>query len=212
MKKLNEGSNEYEVLKRLSNSKIPKIYDFINKDNKKYIVLEYFTGCTLKKIVSLYGFQNQKKVISWAVMVCDILCYLHSNSICKVVHCDIKPENIILTNDNDIKLIDFDNSIYLLDNHRCLKGFNGTPSFAAPEQFVNGSNYLDQRTDIYSLGKVLTYLLTRNIDNNIINTNPNVHHEFIKIIKKCTEYLPNKRYNNAKDLKEDLQKLSFLVS
>lgn len=203
---------EINVLLKLNCPDIPRIVDIIKEPEEYYIVMDYINGITLKRKVMYEGMQKENDVVIWGIMLCDILDFLHNNGKCNIIYGDLKPENVILTLNGRIKLIDFGNASTLKKGHRTIDFFNGTRGYAAPEQYPDGSNLIDERTDIFSLGATLSYLTTKKITKRICDVNPLISPEFEKIITKCMEKDPEKRYDSMKTLKVDLQNLSFLLS
>lgn len=95
---------EVNVLKSLNHPALPRIID-IQEDNEYfYIVMDYIQGENLRTILRADGAQPQDTVVAWGVALCDVLSYLHKNGI---IYRDMKPSNIMLTPEGQIKLIDF---------------------------------------------------------------------------------------------------------
>lgn len=203
---------ETDILLRLDFHDLPRVVDKITDKTGNYIVMDYINGITLKNKVRLEGMQKEKDVIYWCFALCDILTYLHDNQNCPIIYRDLKPENIILTHIGRISLVDFGNATIFIKRNRTLDSFEGTKEYAAPEQYKDGSNLIDQRTDIYSLGATISFLLTKKVSRNIRKLNPLVSQETERIVNKCLEINPEERYQDANSLKVDLQKLSFLLS
>lgn len=207
-----KAGKEFNVLLKLNYPDIPRIVDIIKEPEECFVVMDYINGINLKRKVIYEGMQKESDVIQWGIMLCDILDFLHNNGTCNIIYGDLKPENIILTLKGRIKLIDFGSASYLNHNQRKIDVFVGTRGYAAPEQYPDGTNLIDERTDIYSLGATLSYLLTKKTTRKIREINPLVSSEFEKTIIKCMEKDPKKRYDSMKSLKVDLQNLSFLLS
>ena len=130
--------------------------------------------------------------------ICQGLYALHNSGI---VHRDIKPDNIIICDDNNVKIIDFDISKIYKSNQRSDTQTLGTVGFAAPEQF--GMQQSDARTDLYSLAVLLNVLLT--------GEHPSVkmceNKKILKVIKKCLSINPDDRYSTAEELYNVLNKI-----
>ena len=118
-----------------------------------------------------------------------------------IVHRDIKPDNIIICDDNNVKIIDFDISKIYKSNQRSDTQTLGTVGFAAPEQF--GMQQSDARTDLYSLAVLLNVLLT--------GEHPSVkmceNKKLLKIIKKSLSINPSDRYSSAEEMFKALDKV-----
>lgn len=189
----------YEVLKENNLNNIPKIYEIFQDDNTLTIIEEYINGDTLKEILDREGIIKEDVVIDYILTLCDTLDKLH-NLNPKVIHRDIKPSNIIISNDNILKLIDFDVSREYKENKSEDTVIQGTEEYAPPEQF--GFIQTDERSDIYSTGILINVLTTGEYPKNKLNKG-----KLETIIKKCIEFSPNDRYQKVIDLKEDLLKI-----
>lgn len=149
--------NEAEVLLSLRHNSIPRVMDFFCLDNNKcYIVMDLIEGETLEQVVKRRGEIPESEVREWLSQLTDVLSYLH-NKDPKIIFRDLKPSNIMLTKDNEIKLIDFGIArTFKYDKNRDTE-YYVSQGFSAPEQYGIGQS--DERTDIYSLGVTLYTLL-----------------------------------------------------
>lgn len=196
-KKLYTLVNESNILKSLKHSGLPEFADEFQNDNMVCIVREYIEGQPLSRYISENTI-NHKVIINISLQLCDILNYLHGREK-PVIHRDIKPQNIIIKDDGKIVLIDFDISrVYNSDAENDTQFF-GTKEYAPPEQY--GFSQTDCRTDIYSFGVLLRFMLTGSE-----KENPNIHvyKPLERIIKKCTSFAPGERFKNADRLKKSL--------
>ncbi len=159
---------EYEIGYSLSHTAIREVYDFRNIPGVgNCIEMEWVDGVSLNEFLSR-GQLDRTTARKIAAQLCDALDYLHSK---QIIHRDIKPSNILIThNGNYLKLIDF--GLSDADSWSILKGPAGTASFAAPELLAGDS--VDNRTDIWSLGKVISLLLPdeKRIVNRCLRDNP----------------------------------------
>ncbi|MGE5458897.1 MAG: protein kinase domain-containing protein, partial [Methanobacterium sp.] len=117
----------------------------------------YIEGHTLKEEVQKRGQIPEAEVINWAIQLCDILSFLHKRNP-PIIFRDLKPDNIMLTPDGQIKLIDFGIARHFQKGNTADTTAYGSTGFAPPEQY--GENQTDPRSDIYALGATLHYLLT----------------------------------------------------
>lgn len=126
--------------------------------------------------------------------LCECLKILHAQ---KIIHRDIKPSNVMLTENETVKLIDFSISRIAKENKENDTDFLGTKGYAPPEQF--GFGQTDARSDIYSLGVTIQKILGENYDGYLK-----------KILSKCTELDPAKRYQSVEEILADIDKKFFL--
>lgn len=146
-----------------------------------------------------------KAICNLAIQICEILNYLHSyamddNTKC-ILHLDLKPDNIMICDDNSVKIIDYDNASY--EEYK-LKECIGSKGFAAPEQYH--SLELGRSADIYSLGILFLYMSTSGYVQSFVEKIR--HKDLKKIIKKCIHHNPYQRYDNVHKVIMDLQKIS----
>ena len=173
---------EVDLLKGLSHTYIPQVYDFVQQDGIVYTVMDFIDGESLDKILKRGAMPPQYQVIQWACQILDALCYLHSRPPHGILHGDIKPANIMLRPSGDICLIDYNIALALGENGAVKVG--RSRGYASPEHYeaefgggtdekatelmtdpmssTSGRNpvMLDVRSDIYSLGATLYHLLS----------------------------------------------------
>ena len=203
---------ETNLLKELKHPYLPSIADIIENDDTIIIVMDYVEGRPLSDILSEEGVIEEDKVADYAIQLCDVLDYLHSQNP-PIIYRDLKPANIMLRPDGKITLIDFGTARkYNYDSvsdTTCL----GTIGYAAPEQFAGETlRQTDARTDIYNLGATMYHLLTgvnpseppyelypiRRWDESLSNG-------LEKIILRATRKDPDKRFNDCKEMSYALQ-------
>lgn len=140
----------------LTNQHIVSIYDVGKDGNVNYIVMEYVEGETLKEYIKEHKMIEWKEAVKIAMGIADALSEAHKKHI---VHRDIKPHNIIVTNDGDIKVTDFGIARVSSGATISVDGdVLGSVHYLSPEQARGG--YVDERSDIYSLGVVMYEMLT----------------------------------------------------
>lgn len=180
---------EYEIGVSLDHSNIVKVYDF--HSDAKYgsaITMEWVDGCDLSAWLKEKRSSTERLKIVKEIL--DALKYCHSK---QVIHRDIKPSNILVTrNGSSVKLIDF--GLSDADDYAILKQPAGTKSFAAPEQLTSGCK-IDQRADIYSLGKVLKLLFPK---------------KYFSVVRKCLQAEPEKRYANVAEVRAAIERVNAL--
>ena len=196
---------EANMIKQLDHSSIVRIVDIIENPDVIYIVEDYIEGETLNKILETKGAQPQEVVIEWAKQICTALEYLHTRKPA-IVYRDMKPANVMLKPEGNIKIIDFGIAREYKEENTGDTINLGTRGYAAPEQF-GGKGQTDARTDIYCLGVTLYHLLT---DHNpcdppyqiypIRHWNPQLSQGLETIILKCTQQNPEDRYQSCAEL------------
>ena len=131
-----DQKNEAEILKGLKHQYLPRIYDIIEgKDGYIYTVMDYIQGDDLQNYVNKHGCADQKSAHRWACQLCEVVSYLHAQTP-PIIHCDIKPHNIMITPAGDICLIDFNTSLIFEDGQMAI---GKTRGYAAPEQYLTES-------------------------------------------------------------------------
>ncbi len=140
----------------LTHPNIVSIYDVGTEGDLHYIVMEYVEGITLKEYIDKNVLLNWHEAVGYAIQIASGLEQAHKNSI---VHRDIKPHNIIMTDDGVLKITDFGIARASMQSTvTCDDNAIGSVHYVSPEQARGG--YVDERSDIYSLGIVLYEMLT----------------------------------------------------
>jgi len=147
--------SESEVMKRLDHPGIPKIIEVIEDESYVYMVLEYIRGEPLSAIIRKCGKINESYIKVWMKSIASTLNYLHGQGL---IHRDIKPDNIMLSHDCEIKIIDFGLARKKNDSDEADKKVIGTLSYTAPERFTKKQGTV--QSDIYGFGATMYYLTT----------------------------------------------------
>jgi serine/threonine-protein kinase len=196
---------EANLMKRLDHPSLPRIVDIIDNGDTIYVVMDYIEGEPMDKIIFEYGAQPQDRVIEWAKQICDVLQYLHLQKPA-IIYRDMKPANIMLKPDGNLKVIDFGIAREYKEQNLADTISLGTKGYAAPEQF-GGKGQTDARTDIYCLGVTLYHLLTGKNPCEppyelypIRYWNASLSGGLERIIQKCTQLNPEDRYQNCTEL------------
>ncbi|MCD5401728.1 protein kinase [candidate division NPL-UPA2 bacterium] len=207
---------EPEMLKKLNYKSLPRIVDIIKTEKFIYIVEDFFAGDNLKEVLKSRERCSEKNLINWAKQLCEILIYLHSLKPNPIIYRDMKPGNIIVDNDNNIKLIDFGIAREYKKGQEEDTTYIGTRGYAAPEQ-LSKSGQSDERTDIYGLGVTLHHVLTGSGPDEppyylrpVREIKKHLSEGIEKIIAKCVQDDPGKRYRSAAALLEDLNNIHKL--
>ena len=205
--------SEVDILKGLHHMYLPQVYDFVQIDSEVFTVMDYIAGRDLKYYLDCGYRFSEEQIILWLHQLLDVLEYLHTRTP-KIIHCDIKPANIMITEEGNVCLIDFNISLEG-ENNKELIGLSN--QFASPEQVKKAEYKLrygssegiafDERSDLYSLGSVLYYMMTGIVPNarrmdlipiSIVGTDVNPYSEALtNIVDKAMQENPDKRFRSA---------------
>lgn len=202
----------------LEHPNIVNIYDVGSENFVHYIVMEYVEGITLKTYIEKKGQISFKEAVSIAIQVGRGIEAAHNKHI---IHRDIKPQNIIISTEGKVKVTDF--GIARVANTNTINSdVMGSVHYASPEQARNG--FVDGKSDIYSLGIVMYEMVTGRVpfdgESTVAVAIQHLQEEMVvpsayapslpvsieKIILKCTQKSPDRRYNSISDLLMDLKK------
>lgn len=198
---------EANLMKKLDHSSLPRIVDIIDNGITIYVIMDYIEGESLDKILKANGPQPEDLVIGWAKQLCDALSYLHSQKP-PIVYRDMKPANIMLKPEGNIKIIDFGIAREYKEQNLADTTVLGTKGYAPPEQY---SGQTDPRSDIFALGMTMHHLLTGVDPRNgepyapVRQWNPELSEGIEIIIDKCVEPAAEHRYQSCMDLLFDLE-------
>lgn len=198
---------EANMVKRLDHPALPRIVDIIDNGVTIYIIMDFIEGESLDKVLEEYGAQPEEKVISWAMQICDVLSYLHSQKP-PIIYRDMKPANLMLKPNGNISIIDFGIAREYKEQNLADTTVLGTKGYAPPEQY---SGQTDARSDIFALGMTMHHLLT-GVDPRsgeayvpVRQWNPELSEGIEFIINKCVKPVAENRYQNCTELLVDLQ-------
>jgi serine/threonine-protein kinase len=203
---------EANMLKRLNHPALPRIIDIYDDAESIYIVEDYIEGVSLDRRLQEEKKFPERQVRIWASQLCNVLRYLHGQKPHPVIYRDMKPGNIMITPDGDVKLVDFGIAREYKKDTGGDTTYLGTRGYAAPEQF--GSSQTDARTDIYSLGVTLYHLLTGKSPNEppyellpLRQIDPSLSEGMAHIVARCTRGNPEERYQSVAELAQDLMNI-----
>ncbi|MDD3921088.1 MAG: protein kinase, partial [Eubacteriales bacterium] len=194
-----DACGEGDLLRRLRHPALPAFIAEYKADGMTCVVRQYMRGVTLSDAAKQKQFSNEE-ILRFGIALCDVLEYLHGQTP-PIIHRDIKPENIILREDGSLALIDLGISREFDQNAKADTQRLGTLSFAPPEQY--GFTQTDSRSDIFSLGMVLGFLLTGSTDFSTVPASI-ASKSLRKIIERCIAFAPKDRYANAAALRRAL--------
>jgi len=151
---------EAAVLARLNHPNLVRVTDFFEEQGNAYLVMDFAEGRSLADVILEEGAQPESRALDWGRQLLEALTYCHDQG---VIHRDVKPQNIILTPDNRVMLVDF-GLVKLWDPNdprtRTVMRGMGTPEYAPPEQYGATTDHTGPQSDVYSLGATLYHLLT----------------------------------------------------
>src|SRR5262245_30184834 len=216
---------EARTASRLNHPSICTIHDIDEYRGQPFIVMEFLEGSTLRELLRNGRFRSEE-AIAFGIQIADALAKAHAKGI---VHCDITPANLFVTEEGRIKLLDFgiaqlmqDRTIEpsAVDVEAARPTLTGTVRYMSPEQAL-GRN-MDARSDIFSFGVVLYEMLTGRLPfmgadfpetiEEIVNAepapvrtvNPIICAAVEKIVSRCLEKSPERRYQSAGELQKEL--------
>lgn len=203
----------------LTHPNIVNVYDVVDDEGIYCIVMELVEGITLKQYIEQNGRLNMETAIDFSIQIASGLEAAHENHI---IHRDIKPQNIIVSKNGNIKVTDF-GIAKAASSNTLTSGAMGSVHYISPEQARGG--YSDERSDIYSLGITMYEMVTGRVpfegDNNVSvalmhiqnemipprQYYPDIYSSFEKIILKATQKKPERRYLTASALIADLKRV-----
>lgn len=185
----------YERLKSVQSKYFPQIYQLVSQEDSVLLLEEYLPGETLQAKLEGEKKLTGEEITGYICAICEALQGLH-NTNPAIVYRDLKPENVMITPDNQLKIVDFDASREYKEEQSRDTVILGTKEYASPEQY--GFMQTDIRTDVYSLGIVYAELLEH------ADVSASYRKEAKKIIQKATMFAPDDRYPNMEAVLKDL--------
>lgn len=219
-----ELADEADVLRSMNHINLPQIIDIFQTAQGTYLVERFIEGYTLEEVLKQKQHIKEGLIYKWGIELAQVLNYLHSLET-PIVHCDLKPSNIMVTHDNRLVLIDFGIAMRQGISRRAV---GISQRYAAPEQFQGAllggemamkrfgnlpasqpSWEIDERTDLYSMGAILFEL--------VMGSYPTVETQELlpktasrglsSVIARCLQIEPSRRYQSAKELELALDSL-----
>lgn len=221
-----ELMNEADVLKRLNHISLPQVIDVFRTNRGIFLVERYIEGYSLKQALTKREDIREGLICDWGLQLSQVLHYLHTLDN-PIIHCDMKPANIMVTHDNRLVLIDFGISISKST------GGNGQPMgitvrYAAPEQFKGRLAASEEArgrfgvlppeqqnwaigpwTDLYSVGVILYELCTGGVpfEGDTSELDGQVTPRLAEVIRKCLALDPKDRWQSAEELASAMEGL-----
>lgn len=215
---VNKFRGEAQSAAGLSHPNIVNVYDVGDDGGLYYIVMELVEGITLKRFIERKGKLEVKEAVGIAIQIAQGLEAAHDN---RIIHRDIKPQNIIISRDGKVKVTDF-GIAKATNSNTITSNAMGSVHYLSPEQARGG--YSDEKSDIYSLGVTIYEMLSGKVpfagDNTVSvallhiqgeamplrELDPNIPPSIDKIVQKCMQKRPEKRYHSASELIADLKR------
>jgi len=213
--------NELKTARQISHKNVCRMYHLSKEEGAPYIIMEYVRGEDLKSMIRMMGRLSPGQAIVMARQVCEGLVEAHKLG---VVHRDLKPQNIMIDRDGNVKIMDFGIARSLKAKGITGAGMMiGTPEYMSPEQ-VEGKE-TDERSDIYALGIILFEMMTggvpfegetplsvalkqkTEIPQDPKKINPQIPEDLNRLILRCLEKEKGKRYQGAQELLGEFTKI-----
>lgn len=197
---------EVHILKSLKHPNIPIVYDIEEDQNYSYIIEEYLQGESLKAYRLRLSNIDERSVLDFTFQICDLIQYLHTFDT-GILYLDLKPENILIDK-GKLKLLDFGAALYA-DQYNKAEQHLGTMAYMAPERV---SNRADQRSDIYSIGCLLYFLVTGTLYQPSGVSGKWMwifirNHRFYRLIERCLRTEPSRRFQSVSELEKEVFQL-----
>lgn len=202
---------EARLLSELRHRNLPRIVDFFEQEGQLYLVMDYVEGETLEARLRRTGPIPVNFALELSLQIADVFDYLHTREN-PVVFRDFKPGNVMLTPNDEVKLIDFGIArVFKKDASADTKAL-GTPGYAAPEQYGKGQS--GPRTDLYAFGATIHHVLTgRDPTDEPFNFPPitefrqDLPPEFVQVLEACLALRPAERPDSAFAVKRVMEQL-----
>src|SRR5712692_6858729 len=214
-KAVEDFKREAEVLAQLDHPSIPTVFDYFIEAGRYYLVMRWIGGGDLAEQMRLRGGQvDEPTVVKWAIQICDVLHYIHSQKP-PIIYRDLKPANLMIDDKNGrVMLVDFGIARIVRPTEKGVTAI-GTMGYAPPELFAGK---VEPRSDIYSLGATMFHMLTGSDpqDNPLLifdfsknprhcQINPNISPEMERILMKAVTHKPEDRHASALEFMKALE-------
>jgi len=217
---IEQFKDEVKIFFTLKQENLPKFKDYFDYDSNRYLIIEYIEGDRLDTFLEKQAnFTSEKEIINWSIQLCNALSYLHNTKPHPVIFRNMAPWSIIVSEDRTLKLMDFGISkIYEYGASTRTIAKTISKYYSPLEQH---GGITDTRSDIYSLGATMYYLITgtapmdcmdRTIEDEPMKScrelNSNISSQLEYIVMKAMEIDKEHRYQFIEDMKNDLIKIN----
>lgn len=197
---------EAKLLAKIDHPGIVKVRDYFIEDSRHYLVLDYLNGQDLRQLVLQNGPRRQDQVLQMAEQICAVMRYLH-NQEPAIIHRDLTPDNMVMTNDGSVVIIDFGAANEFLGT--ATGTLVGKQSYISPEQFRGKAC---TASDIYSFGCTLHFLLTGKDPEALSVSHPKESNEYVSdemdaLVAKCTDMDVSGRYESFGQVDREIKKI-----
>ena len=208
--------SEAQTMANLENARVVRIFDMGEDGDRVYIVMELIEGGSLVDRVRIYGAFPSQMAARVTIELCEAIHAAHEAS---VIHRDIKPHNILLTRQGELRITDFGIAQVQSDDKAGMTRTGavlGTWGFMAPEQKSNAKT-VDARADIYSIGGTLWSLLKNETPPELFMSEPEpewyegIPEPLAEVIKQATRYRREDRYPSARAMGDALRAIMPLL-
>jgi serine/threonine protein kinase len=202
---------EANTLRNLHNDHIVSMIDSFVEDQRAYLVMEYVQGFSLRQLVQTEGSFSEARCLNLAMQMCEALSYLHGQSP-PIVHQDFTPDNLVLDQSGNLKLIDFMIAKRQVDGS-ITANVVGKHHYMPPEQFRGKAT---TQSDLYAFGCTMYFLLTGEDPEPMSPAQPQVKNQQVSadlntFVERATQLDCAKRYGNAAEMKHELERLCSIV-
>lgn len=187
---------EAKLLRLLEHPYMPRMIDYIEKEDYCYLVMEFIQGKSLEEWIKEGRRFSEEELLSFGIMIAQVLGYLHSRKP-PVYYGDLKPGNLMLTENGKLYLVDFGSAVqsYSRQQKECW----GTMGYASPEQM---KGQICEKSDIFTMGKTLQALLTANLAKYIM-----YDPLFLWFLFRCCRKKEIYRYKNMQEVEKILKRI-----